>query len=269
MLVKLDAADRLARVLAERGPVPIDEAARLLFAFSRGSEVVAARILDAVLREDARFARRGPDVVLASSPFAGRPFEQARFAVLDLETSGLSAQRAHVTEIGIVVLEQGQVDDEFSLVIQGERDRSIARRELHRHGARAILVGHNLAFDLAFIERELQPPGDRIAAQTVDTLPLARRLLRGRCERMSLAALAEFFGVETVPCHRALPDARATAEVLLALMGVARDFGARTVGDLCGLARLPAPSRRDRAPHPVRTRTAASTPGASRFRSIV
>jgi len=38
------------------------------------------------------------------------------------------------------------------------------------------------------------------------------------------------------PCHRALPDAQATAEVLLALIGLAQERGARTVSDLVGLA---------------------------------
>jgi GIY-YIG catalytic domain/UvrB/uvrC motif len=43
------------------------------------------------------------------------------------------------------------------------------------------------------------------------------------------------------PCHRALPDAQATAEILVALIGLAQERGARTVDDLCELA---APRRR-------------------------
>src|SRR5919206_3759996 len=64
----------------------------------------------------------------------------------------------------------------------------------------------------------------------------ARRLFALRHAPAGLAALARFFGTSAVPCHRALPDAEATAEVLLALIGLAQERGARTVADLCDLA---------------------------------
>jgi DNA polymerase-3 subunit epsilon len=99
-------------------------------------------------------------------------------------------------------------------------------------------VGHNLRIDLAFLDRELGHEGGlRVAAPVVDTLVLARRLLRDRVARATLASLAEFFGTANLPVHRALPDARATAEVFVRLVAIARERGARTVGDLCGLAR--------------------------------
>jgi DNA polymerase-3 subunit epsilon len=76
----------------------------------------------------------------------------------------------------------------------------------------------------------------------IDTVPLARNLLRGRAERLSLASLAFFFGVSVEPCHRALPDAQATAEVFLRLLGLAQERGARTVAELEELA-APRPRR--------------------------
>lgn len=39
------------------------------------------------------------------------------------------------------------------------------------------------------------------------------------------------------PCHRVLPDARATAEILLRLIHLAAERGASSVGDLCALSR--------------------------------
>src|SRR5437868_4156756 len=74
------------------------------------------------------------------------------------------------------------------------------------------------------------------AAPVVDTVALARRLLAGRVPRASLAQLSYFFGTSVQPCHRALPDAQATAEVLLALIGLAQERGARTVAELVALA---------------------------------
>src|SRR5213078_2542307 len=68
------------------------------------------------------------------------------------------------------------------------------------------------------------------------TAALARRLLARRVRRVRLASLADFFGVPTTPCHRALPDAQATAEILVHLIGLAQELGARRLSDLRALA---------------------------------
>src|SRR5205085_1925307 len=101
----------------------------------------------------------------------------------------------------------------------------------------AVLVAHNARFDLAFLDRETERlTGRRLAGPVVDTVSLARRVLEGRAARASLASLAHFFGTSARPCHRALPDASATAEILLALIGLAQERGATSVADLCELA---------------------------------
>jgi DNA polymerase-3 subunit epsilon len=106
----------------------------------------------------------------------------------------------------------------------------------------AVLVAHNARFDLRFLDREVERlAGRRLAAPVVDTVGLARRLLAGRVARASLSSLSHFFGTSVRPCHRALPDAQATAEILVALIGLAQERGARTVADLC---RLSAPRTR-------------------------
>ena len=101
----------------------------------------------------------------------------------------------------------------------------------------AALVAHNARFDLGFLDREVELlTGRRIAAPVVDTVWLAKRLLAERTGSFGLAALSHFFGVSTVPCHRALPDAQATAEILVRLLGLAQERGARTLADLVELA---------------------------------
>jgi len=105
-----------------------------------------------------------------------------------------------------------------------------------------LLVAHNAGFDQRFLERELQVrEGRRLSQPPLCTAALARRLLEGRLRKVGLASLAHFFGVGTTPCHRALPDAEATAEILLRLIGLAQERGARTVADL---GRLAAPRTR-------------------------
>jgi DNA polymerase-3 subunit epsilon len=109
-------------------------------------------------------------------------------------------------------------------------------------GDRAVIVAHNARFDLAFLDRGVELlTGRRIALPVVDTVGLSRRLLGGRVARVGLASLAHFFGTSVRPCHRALPDAQATAEILVALVGLAQERGAQTVADLVELA---APRRR-------------------------
>ena len=91
----------------------------------------------------------------------------------------------------------------------------------------------------------------------------ARRLLHRRSERFSLAQLAHFFGTSTAPCHRALPDALATAEILIALLGLAQERGARTLAEVIELA---APRARRLHGRRALVAGAPTTPGVYLFR---
>jgi DNA polymerase-3 subunit epsilon len=263
--LSFDAADRLVDLVEERhGPVPVEEAARTLFALAHAPAALARSLLDDVVAGDARLAWRGSCVGLAASPGHDLPLEAARFVVVDLETTGLRPGQSAICEIGAVRVDgllpagtfQTLVDPGVPLppVIAGitgieDRDLRGAPRPgaavtafLEFAGHRTVLVAHNARFDLGFLDREVELlTGRRLAAPVVDTVGLARRLLDGRVARVGLASLAHFFGTSARPCHRALPDAQATAEVLVALVGLAQERGARTVGDLVELA---APRRR-------------------------
>ena len=127
--------------------------------------------------------------------------------------------------------------------LTGLRDEQLRRAPPVAAGVRrflafagdAVLVAHNARFDMAFLDNEtMRLTGRRVAATVVDTVGLARRLL-GR-QPANLAALSHRFVTDARPCHRALPDAEATAEILLRLIGMAQERGARTVGDLVELA---------------------------------
>src|SRR5207245_9996605 len=104
----------------------------------------------------------------------------------------------------------------------------------------AVIVAHNARFDLSFLDRETERlVGARLAGPVVDTVGLARRLLAGRRTRFGLASLARFFGTAARPCHRALPDAEATAEILIQVIGLAQERGEHTAADLVELAAAP------------------------------
>jgi DNA polymerase III epsilon subunit-like protein len=128
----------------------------------------------------------------------------------------------------------------------------------------ALLVAHNARFDQRFLERQLVLlHGRRLSEPPLCTAALARRLLEGRLRRVGLASLAYFFGVPTRPCHRALPDAEATAQVLVHLIGLAQERGARRLSDLRALA---APRRRQVYDKRSLARGAPTRPGVYFFR---
>jgi DNA polymerase-3 subunit epsilon len=128
----------------------------------------------------------------------------------------------------------------------------------------SLLVAHNARFDQRFLERQLSAMHDRrLSEPPLCTAALARRLLEGRVRRVSLASLAHFFGVPTSPCHRALPDAEATAQVLVLLIGLAQELGARRLSDLRALA---APRRRRVYDKRSLARGAPTRPGVYLFR---
>jgi DNA polymerase-3 subunit epsilon len=259
MQLRLDAADRLVELVEERrGPVVADEAARRLFALRQAPVALARSLLAEVVEADARLAWNGDAVGLARPLGADLLLEEASYVVVDLETTGLRPGSSQICEIGAVLVQGFEVVDEFETLVDprvplgatisaltGLTDRqlrgappaSAAVRSFLAFAGDSVLVAHNARFDLAFLDRETERlTGSRLAAPVVDTVALARRLLAGRVPRASLAQLSYFFGTSVQPCHRALPDAQATAEVLLALIGLAQERGARTVAELVALA---------------------------------
>jgi DNA polymerase III epsilon subunit family exonuclease len=259
MQLRLDAADRLVELVEERrGPVFAEEAARRLFALRQAPVGLARSLLEEVVGEDTRLAWRGDAVGLADPPGAELLLEEATFVVVDLETTGLRPGTSRICEIGAVRVRELELEEEFQLLVdpgvpigvtisvltglrdsqlRGQPHPAVAVRRFLEFAGDAVLVAHNARFDLAFLDRETERlTGARLAGPVVDTVGLARRLLAGRTTRAGLASLAQFFGTATRPCHRALPDAQATAEILLYLLGLAQERGARTVADLVELA---------------------------------
>jgi DNA polymerase-3 subunit epsilon len=284
--LSFDAADRLVELVeASRGPLPADEAARSLFALTSAPTAIARSLLDDVVSGDARLAWRGPAVGLAAMPGAGVSLAAATFVVFDLETTGLSPARSRIVEIGAQRVEHLELGATFETLVnpgvdvppaitaltgigramvRGAPSPDLAVRRLLGFAGDAVLVAHNARFDMGFLDRVvLQLTGRRVAAPVVDTVWLARRLLGARTTRFGLGPLAHFFGTATTPCHRALADASATAEILIALIGLAQERGAESVGDLVELA---APRARRLQTKRALVAGAPTTPGVYVFR---
>jgi DNA polymerase-3 subunit epsilon len=259
MQLSFDAADRLVELVqARRGQVAAEDAARALFALRHVPLGLARELLGDVVDGDARLAWRGASVGLAAPPGATLAVESARYVVVDLETTGLRPGSASICEIGAVAVEGLELGATFETLVNPRRPLPVAiaaltgidpaslrtappaelavRRFLDFAGD-AVLVAHNARFDLGFLDVEVERlTGRRLAAPVVDTVWLARRLLEGRIRRVGLASLAHFFGTSVAPCHRALADAQATAEVLVQLVGLAQERGTETVAELVELS---------------------------------
>jgi len=253
MQLRLDAADRLVELVEDRrGPVPAEEAARKVLKLGTAVPVGLARsLLDEAVRDDARLRWAGDLVALTGAPAEELVLEHATFVVFDLETTGLRPGTARPCEIGAVRVQELELGERFQTLanpgarldpavaaLTGLRDVELRRappvaaavRRFLAFAGDAVLVAHNARFDMAFLDNETM----RLTGRRVDTVGLARRLL-GR-QPANLAALSYRFATDARPCHRALPDAEATAEILLRLVGMAQERGARTVGDLVELA---------------------------------
>jgi DNA polymerase III subunit epsilon len=285
--LRLDCADRLVELVEERrGPVQADEAARAVLRLGAPVSVALARsLLAEAVAADARLRWAGDLVAVAAAPGEELPLEAATYVVFDLETTGLRPGSARPCEIGAVRVEGLKLGERFQTLanpgarlqpavaaLTGLRDADLRRappvaaavRRFLAFAGDAVLVAHNARFDLAFLDAEtMRLTGRRVEATSVDTVGLARRLL-GR-QPANLAALAHRFVTSSRPCHRALPDAEATAEILLCLIGMAQERGARTVADLVELA-----ATRPRRVHRKRSLAfgAPPRPGVYLFRDV-
>ncbi len=130
----------------------------------------------------------------------------------------------------------------------------------------AVVVGHNVGFDMAFINAALTRRGDaEITNPVIDTLPLARRLIRDEVPDCRLGTLASRFRLDHRPSHRALDDALATTDLLHFLLERAAGLGVLGLDDLIALPRIGA--------HPQAAKLRMTTglprsPGVYLFRGI-
>ena len=103
----------------------------------------------------------------------------------------------------------------------------------------AVFVAHNAPFDLGFVKAAFERAGfDDFSPTVVDTLTLSRRLFRDEVRNFKLGTLAQRFGIENRPSHRALDDALATRDLLYLLIERAAGWGVTGLDDLVAVGKL-------------------------------
>jgi DNA polymerase-3 subunit epsilon len=108
--------------------------------------------------------------------------------------------------------------------------------QLHVLVGEAVLVGHNVLFDIGFLDAAMISCGRApIANPCVDTLGLARRLVRDLVPDCALGTLAAGLRLEHQPRHRAMADVLATADLLHRLIELATGYGVLRLSELLTL----------------------------------
>jgi DNA polymerase III epsilon subunit family exonuclease len=220
-----------------------------------------------------------------------QPLSKTTFAVLDVETTGLSpAYGDRVCEVACLRFCDGAELDRLESLIDPQRPISPGAFYVNRITSEmlrgqptfdavaarllkvmegAVLVAHNAPFDLGFLAAELEiarrPPLD---CPVVDTLSLVRRAYRFSSN--SLRAVAAALGVETPPTHRAMADVWVTFRVLEQLRhDLECRSGVATLGQLIEFQGGPIPYPTSRAvPLPPTIAEALATGGRVRMRYI-
>jgi len=151
-----------------------------------------------------------------------------RFAFVDLETSGVSPADDRITEIGIVLVEDGAVTGEWSSLVDpgvpippeiqaltgitNEMVRGAPRfvqllPEVAERLRGRVFVAHNARFDYGFLKAEFRRAGQRFSADVLCTVRLSRRLFPQYATHR-LDALIDRHRLPAADRHRALGDAR-------------------------------------------------------------
>jgi DNA polymerase III epsilon subunit family exonuclease len=156
----------------------------------------------------------------------------SELVVVDVETTGRDPKVADLIEIGAARVRDGHVVDRFSTFVNpgrtifgaqmhGITDADVAGAPVAREAAEKLLafiagapvVGHNIGFDLGFLDAALGESGKFIAGGYFDTLVIAREGYPD-LESYKLGDIARFFGIDMATAHRGLADAEATAGIL-------------------------------------------------------
>jgi len=198
---------------------------------------------------------------MISDDLSNIPFDEAEFSVLDVETTGLTPRYNGVIEIGIVKVKGLKIVERYSSFINpgrpvpyyitqftGITDDDIFNAPLFEDIAEevtkfisgSVITAHNLSFDRSFLNKEFLMMGkEKPTNPQLCTLRLSKSLypeLRSR----SLSSLSYYLKVKLINAHRALPDAEATAHILIRMLKQLKKANeVKTLSELLSLQVIP------------------------------
>ena len=164
------------------------------------------------------------------------------YVIFDVETTGLKPEEGHaVVEMAAERVRGASIIDTFEAIVNPERKIDAEAAAVHgitdevvkRHGkplievmpafmlfcSGAILVAHNIRFDLSFVNSHLLKLGlPTLTNPLLDTLELAKQKVS--LASYSLAYLAKHFQIHQPKAHRAMADVEVTRELLFKLLAL-------------------------------------------------
>jgi DNA polymerase-3 subunit epsilon len=188
-----------------------------------------------------------------SQELAQRRLAELAYTVFDTETTGLQPSAGdEIIQIGAMRIVAGKLrrEDAFEQLVNPQRDIPAAGIAIHgiepaivadaptidtvlpsfhAYAADTVLVAHNAAFDMRFLELKRERTGTAFDQPVLDTLLLSA-VVHPAQESHRLEAIAERLGVNVLGRHTALGDAMVTAEVFLKLIPLLAERGIHTLG---------------------------------------
>jgi DNA polymerase-3 subunit epsilon len=182
-----------------------------------------------------------------------RPLAELAYTVFDTETTGLEpAKGDEIIQIGATRVMRGKLlrQESFEQLVDPQRDipavgipihgiepamvvgqPTIAQvlPAFHAFARDTVLVAHNAAFDMRFLQLKEAATGLRFDQPVLDTLLLSA-VIHPNQESHRLEAIAERLGLTIIGRHTALGDAMVTAEVFLKLVPLLAAQGIHTLG---------------------------------------
>lgn len=166
-------------------------------------------------------------------------YEDREFVIFDVETTGLSSVYDTIIEIGAVKMKNGEVLERFDKFINPHHplseqtinltsiidemvsaadDEDVVIKQFQDFYGDRPLCGHNVQFDVGFVNAALRRAGlSEITQPVVDTLEVSR-LLHPEQNRHTLDSLAKKYNVSLEHHHRANQDAEATGYLMYKLL---------------------------------------------------
>lgn len=255
-------------VASKGGIVPEDLLITHVFG-SSGSPALWRPLLRDVLAQDDRlvFHANGEWAMLREE--SDLAFDETlldEFVALDVETTGLKPSRQRVIEVALVRFRNGQVERSYeTLVNPGRsipefitrlttiRNEDVADApafgdvadEMLEFLGDSLIVGHNVAFDIGFMNAELgRVDREELVNERLDTMGMAVRFLRS-VRKPSLDRVADAVGLSPRKIHRAGGDARLTGEVAFRLVREAMRQGVTSLDQMKASSQVRSPRVRD------------------------
>lgn len=175
------------------------------------------------------------------------------FICFDIETTGLSAARDKITEIGAVKVENGVITDTFSTfanpempipqkitqltgitddMVKDAPSQSEAVGAFLEFAGNNVLVAHNAPFDTSFIAKACEDMGREYNYTSIDTVAISRAILTD-IKNCKLDTVAKFLRLGDFNHHRATDDAEMLARIFINLcQRLTDDYGIKKTNDI-------------------------------------